>query len=808
MALNLSPQALARGSARHPWITVGVWLVLLVVAMGLMSSLFASSVTNEAAISKRTDSVAGMDLLEERLRGPQRSNEAIIVQSSSRTVDDAEFRSFVEDIRGRVAALGPESVQQVTSFYASQNPALVSADRRTTILPIIMAGSLDDASDNIAGVLQIVEEKRNQGDFAVLISGNATVGEDFNKAAERDIARGESIGGMIALVILIIVFGTGSRVAARQGSGFVQRVWGKATGAVSLALVPLMLAVFSIIAALAVSAVVGQQWKFSFFVQNMISMMGLAVGIDYSLFILSRFREEREAGRPVLEAIDVASNTSGRAVFFSGLTVIIALLGMLIVPSTIYRSLAAGAIFVVGFAILASITLLPAIIRLFADNLSRFFSESKAGSVLSSPLLRPLRLLKNAVLAVVLSPILLLFAALDGAGTLLGRNKAAAASSGGGFWDKVASTVMRHPIIGVVSVTGVLLLAAIPYFDINRGSAGVGTLPESFESKQGFLVLEREFAGGQVYPAEIVIDGDTNSPEVKAAVTRLQQALAGDKTFGPATYEANSAGNLGLLSAQLATDPYADAANDGVRRLRSELIPQAFEDTDAEVYVTGLTAMNLDALDVTADYTPIIFAFVLGLSFLLLMMVFRSIVVPAKAIVMNLLSVGAAYGLIVLVSQKGFGAGLLGFQQVDTVEFWLPLFLFSILFGLSMDYHVFLLSRIRERYDQTGNNSDAVAYGLRSTGRLITGAALIMVAVFGGFAMGELVMLQQMGFGLGVAVLIDATIIRSILVPASMKLLGNLNWYLPPVLSWLPHFGIEGPAHEPVLLPTEAAGGS
>ncbi|HEY7466890.1 MAG TPA: MMPL family transporter, partial [Dehalococcoidia bacterium] len=309
---------------------------------------------------------------------------------------------------------------------------------------------------------------------------------------------------------------------------------------------------------------------------------------------------------------------------------------------------------------------------------------------------------------------------------------------------------------------------------------------------------------GTVAPAEIVIDRDAKSPQVAAAVDKLQGILAQDSVFGPATYETNADGTVGLLSVQMAVDPYIDEANSAIERLREDYIPQAFGGVNANVYVTGLTAINVDSIDVTSSYTPFVFAFVLGLSFVLLMLVFRSIVVPAKAIVMNLLSVGAAYGLIVLVSQKGFAADILGFQQVDTVEFWLPLFLFSVLFGLSMDYHVFLLSRIRERYDITGDNTDAVAYGLRTTGRLITGAALIMVAVFGGFAMGDLVMLQQTGFGLGVAVLIDATVIRSILVPSSMKLLGKWNWYLPPVLSWLPRIGIEGQHAAPA---PEGAGG-
>ena len=340
----------------------------------------------------------------------------------------------------------------------------------------------------------------------------------------------------------------------------------------------------------------------------------------------------------------------------------------------------------------------------------------------------------------------------------------------------------------------VLLIAAtIPFFDINLGGSGVSSLPESFISKQGFDVLESEFNGGQVNPIEVVIDGDVNSAAVQTAVGDLQAAVSSEPVLGLATFEANEAGDLGLLSFQLAADAFADESVDTVNRLRNEYIPVAFGRVDADVYVTGLSAVNLDQFELTSQYTPILFVFVLGLSFILLMLVFRSIVVPAMAIVPNLLSVGAAYGLVTLVFQKGFLNSVLGFQQVEAIESWLPLFLFAILFGLSMDYHVFLLSRIRECYDQIRDNTESVAFGVRSTDRLITGAALIMVAVFGGgFAIGDLVMMQQMGFGLGVSVFLDATIIRSVLVPASMKMLGSANWYLPPVLDWLPHFGIEG----------------
>jgi len=278
---------------------------------------------------------------------------------------------------------------------------------------------------------------------------------------------------------------------------------------------------------------------------------------------------------------------------------------------------------------------------------------------------------------------------------------------------------------------------------------------------------------------------------VKSAVSKLQAELSADPVFGPSQVQANQAGNLALVSVPINADPSSPPAYDAIRHLRSDLIPQAFAGVDAHVLVGGQTANAVDFFALTAHYTPIVLGFVLGLSFLLLMVVFRSVVVPLLGVLLNLLSAGAAYGILVFVNQHGHGASLFGFQRVATIEAWLPLFLFSVLFGLSMGYQACLLSRIKERYDQTGDNPGAVSWGLRSTGGIITGAALIMVAVFGGFALGKLVFLQEMGFGLAIAVLIDATLVRSILVPSAMKLLGKRNWYFPRWLEWLPKVQVE-----------------
>jgi RND superfamily putative drug exporter len=349
----------------------------------------------------------------------------------------------------------------------------------------------------------------------------------------------------------------------------------------------------------------------------------------------------------------------------------------------------------------------------------------------------------------------------------------------------------------VVLSVALLVACALPYFQLNRGSAGIETLPPS-DVKRAYQILARDFSAGVLAPVEIVVDGQQSDPAVPAAIAKFQQEIAQEPLFGPPTVTWNQTGDLALVSTPLNADASSDTAIQSVKRLRNDLIPEAFGGTSANVYVSGGPAFNVDYFDLVNNSTPTVFAFVLGLSFLLLLLAFRSIVVPAKAIVMNLLSVGAAYGLLVLVFQKGYLHGALGFQKTPTIEAWVPIFLFCVLFGLSMDYHVFLLSRIREHYDQTHRNRESVAVGLQATGRIITGAALIMVIVFGGFSTGNLVAFQQMGFGLAVAVFLDATVVRSVLVPSAMALIGDWNWYLPRWLHWLPDLRVEGaPSHLP-----------
>ena len=443
------------------------------------------------------------------------------------------------------------------------------------------------------------------------------------------------------------------------------------------------------------------------------------------------------------------------------MAVAIALAGMLIVPDPVFRSFAVGAILVVAVTVLAALTLLPAMLSLLGDRVNWL--------------------------------------------TLPFIGKRGELKGGGGLWGITTRLVTARPVISVLLSGGLLVAAAVPVFNINLGNVGISTLPDNSDPRHAFDVLNREFSDG-VLTADIVIESPSvNTPAVQGGIDQLTTALNGDGFFGASTVEKNDSGDLALITVAMPGDFSSPESKSALERLRGEYIPAAFRGDTAKVFVGGPTAETVDSVQTQKDYLPFVFIFVLGLSFLLLLVAFRSIVVPLKAVVMNLLSVGAAYGILVLVFQEGVGTSLLGFQKSPVIESWLPLFLFAILFGLSMDYHVFLLSRIKERYDETGDNRTAVAYGLRQTSSIITGAALIMVAVFAGMASGDLVIFQQVGFGLAVAILIDATIIRMVLVPASMELLGDWNWYFPRWLEWVPDVRVESEP-EPVarLVPTTA----
>jgi RND superfamily putative drug exporter len=702
---------------------MAVWGAVVLMSFIVIAVLLGSALTSDGDVTSNPESKQAAALIRESFPPEPTPSEIVVVRSDRFTVDDPEFRAKVQTLSERGQALGV--VAQTESFYASDDQSLVSKDRHATIVPLVIRG------DDVARLVELVEAEDGRDGFQVAITGALTADADFEKLSEEDLQKGELLIGLpAALIVLLLVF-----------------------GAVVAGLVPVLLGLLSIVVAVALTAIVGQAFEVSFFVVNMISAMGLALGIDYALFILSRYREERGRGLEKIEAIVASGATASRAVLFSGIAFVLAMFGMLLVPDTVLRSLALGAILVGVVSVGAALTLLPAVLSLLGDRVNAWRIP------------------------------------------FVGRRAIAGAGSEGRFSSALVRGVMRRPLVSLVAAVTLLLGLAVPVLAIDTGVSGLSTLPDRFPSKQGFDALNRDFPGASVDPAQIVIQGDISSAPVGLAIEKLEVSLANQAVFGPPTQSRSDSGDVAILSVPVTGDADGPAAVSAIRDLRGDLIPQAFEGLETKVLVGGTTAENADYFDIVGSWLPIVFAFVLGLSFILLTAAFRSIVIPAVAIVLNLLAVGAAYGLLVLVFQKGIGNELLGFQQIDTIEAWVPLFLFSVLFGLSMDYQVFLLSRIKERYAQTGDTAGAVAFGVGSTARLITGAALIIIAVFAGFAAGDLVMFQQMGFGVAVALLVDATIIRCVLVPASMELLGTNNWYFPTWLNWVPDVNVEG--HSP-----------
>jgi len=727
-----SPDRLARKSATHPWITLGIWLVVIVGALGAASQMkFTPGFDVRGSDSAKAD-----DILEGKILGKSPATETIVIQSDSKTVDDPEYQAFVNGLTGQVRGL-EKTVASVTSYYETGEESLVSKDRRTTILPVSLKSTVVDAPQEVGPLLETLKENRGSG-FTVLTAGDGSIWHDGQHQYEKDMAAGETIGIPIAIIILVIVF-----------------------GAVVAAGVPIILALLGVLVAVGATALISRVFAIDSITINMISMIGLAVGIDYTLFIVERFREERLHGVDRIDAIVNSGATASRAVLFSGITVIIALAGLYIVPTAVMGSLAVGAMTVVVAAVAMALTLIPAVLGLMGDRINWL--------------------------------------------TIPGRKEKLQASDETGFFGKTTKLVMAHPWVSAALSTGLLVALSIPYFTINIGSTGISTFPQDLDSVKAFNILDREFSAGRIDPVEVVIAGRANTQDVSLAVTRLREQVANDPAFAQmGTLQTGENPQYGYIEVFLNGDASSPEAMEALRRLRSEYVPAAFKNIATDVYVGGGTASTVDYIDAMNTYLPIVIAFVLALSFILLLMVFRSIVIPLKAIIMNLLSVGAAYGLIVAVFQYGIGNELFGFQQSDQIEAWLPVFLFAVLFGLSMDYHVFLLSRIQETFLRTGDNTYAVSHGLRSTAHIITGAAAIMMVVFGGFAAGEMVALQQMGFGLAVAVFLDATVVRTVLVPASMELLGSRNWYLPAWLNWMPRISVEGhatPAAQPSPAP-------
>jgi RND superfamily putative drug exporter len=709
---------LAAASARRPRRTLVAWGLLVLASLGLAATCLHGLTTTSQVVgatpSSRAEALYGQVTGGEAGRQP---TDVIVVSSRTATASSDAFRAVVAGL-----AAGLRADRGISDVRADLGPgsSLVSAGGHAALIELRAATDSD-----IKPVVAAVQAANGTGGFAVAVTGDHTIGNDFSTLSSSDLRRGEVDFGLpISIVVLMLVF-----------------------GAVVAGLMPFLMALLSITVGLGIATIVAQEFSLSVFVINMMTGMGLALGIDYSLFVISRFREERARGLDQEAAIAMTGATASRAVLFSGTTFVIALLGLFLIPTNVLRSLAAGAVIVGVVSVAAALTLLPAMLSLIGDRIN----------ALRIPLV----------------------------GSSLGR----AGTAEGRVWRSVIAKVMYRPFVSLVIAGGLMVLAAVPALGLHIGQSGVASLPDTLPSKQGFIAVAKYFPSQDPYPVEIVTAG--GSAADRADLARLQAALAVDPRFGAGPILAAPDGSVLALTVPIQGDAVSSRDVAAVADLRQHLIPAAFTGSAVKVYVGGKTAETADYFHAVGAPTPYVLAFVLGLSFLLLMLAFRSLVVAALSVLLNLLSAGAAYGLLTLVFLHGIGASWFGFQHVTAIDAWVPLFLFSVLFALSMDYQVFLMSRIKERYDQTGSTRDAAATGVGSTARIITGAALIIIVVFSGFARGQLVMFQEMGFGVAIALLLDATLIRIVVLPSALSLLDWRSWYLPGWLSWLPHLDIE-----------------
>jgi RND superfamily putative drug exporter len=500
-------------------------------------------------------------------------------------------------------------------------------------------------------------------------------------------------------------------------------------------------------------------------VSAVVLLVGLAVGVDYSLFYLRREREERAGGASDEAALRAAAATSGRAILVSGFTVMIAMAGMFFAGSRVFTSFAVGTIMVVAVAMVGSLTVLPALLHKLGDRV-------EVGKI---PFTR-------------------------------GRRKSTGESR---FWNAILRPVLRHPLLGTLLSAGALLVCAIPVLGLHTKLPSFTDLPHNLPIVRTYEHVQQAFPGSQT-PAEVVVRGDnvTTKAYRNAYADFRKRALATGQLFQPFHVFVSPDKTVARVDFAIAGNGGNDASFRALQTLRHDVIPPVAKTLPgATVAVTGDTAATYDFNQLMKQRAPVVFAFVLGLAFLLLLLTFRSIVIPVKAILLNLLSVGAAYGILIMVFQWGHLEGLLGYRSNGAIAAWLPLFLFVILFGLSMDYHVFILSRVKELVERGVPTEQAVEQGIKTTAGTVTSAAIVMVAVFAIFVSLSELDIKQAGFGLAVAVLIDATIIRTILLPASMKLLGDWNWYLPSWLEWLPTIRFEGEAieYQPEAVPETPA---
>jgi uncharacterized membrane protein YdfJ with MMPL/SSD domain len=655
--------------------------------------------------------------------------EIVLIQSKTLKATDPAFQAAITDVVKTLE--GFPKARKIDSPLEAAHADLVSEDGHSAQVQYQPLGTYDEAAlyiDDINAALD--KTAAEHPGFEVNEIGSVTTTKATDAAFAGMLKTASMIAIPLTLLILLVVFG--SAVAA---------------------VVPLLLAITAVVATTSLIALPSQLVPVDESIGEVILLIGLAVGIDYSLFYLRREREERAAGRSEHAALEAAAATSGRAVLVSGITVLIAMAGMFLSGDKTFMSFSIGTMIVVAVAMIGSLTVLPALLGRLGDKVEKgripFLSRLKGKD---------------------------------------GESRA---------WNTILNAVLRRPVVSALAAGAVLVALTIPAFTLNTTSTGVDDI--SIAEIEPLKKFDEAFPGGNS-PAEVAIQADDVRAEpVRNAIAQLeQQALATGQMKEPVELEVSRDNTVARVFIPLAGSGTDSASQEALATLREDVVPATVGKVGGVEYaVGGVTAEDKDWEAKMVTTAPLVFGFVLIFAFLILLVTFRSIVVALKAILLNLLSVGAAYGLLVAVFQWGWGENLLGFESNGGIAPWLPMFLFVILFGLSMDYHVFILSRIREAYDRGLSNEQAVAHGIKSSAGVVTSAAVVMVATFAVFAMLPLIDMKEMGIGLAAAVLIDATLIRAVLLPATMKLLGDRNWYLPSWLQWLPRLEHEAPAPAP-----------
>ncbi|HEY6053907.1 MAG TPA: MMPL family transporter [Gaiellaceae bacterium] len=715
---------MGRWSAAH-WKTAAFgWLAFVVVAFAIGNLVTTKSidpVTAGPGESGRADRI-----LDAGFKQP--AGESVLIQSRSLRPSDPAFTAAIEDVVARVSKHA--DVQNVRSPLAPGNAGQIAENGHAALVEFEIRGDRVKAVDKIAPVIDdVAAAQAAHPGFFIGEFGDASQVKATQKLFLDDLGKAGLLSIPVTLIILVVTF-----------------------GALLAAGLPLLLALTAIFATFALIAIPSHLVPVADQAPAMVLLIGLAVGVDYSMFYLKREREERAAGRSAQAALAAAAATSGRSVLISGLTVMVAMAAMFMTGDPIFSSLGLATILVVAVTVLGSLTVLPAVLSKLGDNVDR----------LRVP--------------------------------LVGRRRRAGGN--GRIWGVVVDGVLRRPVLSAVVSGGALLALAAPALQLHLATPGPDTFPKSLPLVQTYNEMQRAFPGTAL-PANVVVKApDVNAPAVRAAIDRLERrALASGRMQGPITVDVNKAATVANVAIPIAGTGTDAASNAAVDTLRSEIVPATVGALpNVEAGVTGLTAEWKDSTDQTKSKLPLVVGFVLLFAFGLMLVAFRSLVIAAKAILLNLLSVAASYGVLVLVFQHGVGKGLLGFSSTSGIDPVVPLLLFVILFGLSMDYHVFIISRIRETFDRGASTDEAIAHGIKSTAGVVTSAAIVMVCVFAIFGTLSMLFFKQFGVGLATAILIDATIVRAVLLPATMKLLGDRNWYLPRWLEWMPRLDHEAEA--------------